>query len=158
MIPLQQRVYMDAARILFCMQMTSNASRDEGYWPSPHLHYISIHYTSLPGRVHNPNEVIFLAHMPLSVLGRRANFVLAFPRCIMRLQNFPDCPQCIHDLSGWVKRGWVVVVESCLRVVGRPIRPLFRLYSPPLPPFPPRIRAGGPTYQPPLFQASNTLT
>ena len=58
-----------------------------------------------------------------------------------------------------VKRGWVVgVVESCLRVVGRPIRPLFRLYSPPLPPFPPRIRAGGPTYQPPLFQASNTLT
>ena len=89
---------------------------------------------SLPGRcVHNPNEVIFLAHMPLSVLGRRANFVLAFPRCIMRLQNFPDCPQCIHDLSGCVKRGWVVVVESFTlytlhckeRVGGRGCRKLF---------------------------------
>ena len=86
----------------------------------------------------------------LLALGRRANFVCAaaFPRWIMREQNFPDCPQCIHDLWGWEEFNvWGAgCVESCLRVVAQTIRPLFRLYSPPLPPFPPHIRAGGLLY------------
>ena len=41
-----------------CMQMTSNASQDDGSWPRQDLHYISIHYPG-PPTVHNPNELIF---------------------------------------------------------------------------------------------------
>ena len=33
-------------------------------------------------------------------------------------------------------------VESCLRVVAQPIRPLFSLYNPSFPPFPAHIRGG----------------
>ena len=41
-----------------CMQMTSNASQDDGSWPRQDLHYISIHYPG-PPTMHNPNELIF---------------------------------------------------------------------------------------------------
>ena len=33
-----------------CMQMTSNASQDDGSWPRQDLHYISIHYPGPPDR------------------------------------------------------------------------------------------------------------
>ena len=54
-------------------------------------------------RVHNPNELIF------SVRGRWcANLheptlysCNCISRWIMRLQNFHDCPRCMHDLSGF---------------------------------------------------------